>query len=70
MLLVVQYRANAASCRARATNEPKNANHWLGEAQRWERLAEEEVSSHFIECNATSSSDVANSNNVYSNDTR
>jgi hypothetical protein len=59
MLLVVQYRANAASCRARAMNEPTNAVHWLGEAQRWERLAEDEVSSHFIECNCTSSSDLA-----------
>jgi hypothetical protein len=64
MKLVVQYRANAASCRARAIREPKNAVHWLGEAQRWERLAEEEVSSHFIECNATSSSDLATSNYV------
>jgi hypothetical protein len=62
MWLVVQYRANAASCRARAINEPTNAIHWLGEAQRWERLAEEEVSSHFIECNGTSSSDLAGTN--------
>ena len=62
MRLVVQYRANAAACRARASNEPRDAMHWLGEAQRWERLAEEEVSSHFVECNATSSSDLAGTN--------
>jgi len=59
MRLVVQYRANAASCRERAVNERKNAIQWLDEAQRWERLADEEVSSHFIECNTTSSSDLA-----------
>jgi hypothetical protein len=64
MLLVVQYRANAASCRARAINEQKNAVHWLGEAQRWERLAQEEVSFHFMECNATSSSDQASSKSL------
>jgi hypothetical protein len=63
MRLVMQYRANAASCRERAINEPTKAMHWLDEAQRWERLAEEEVSSHFIECNVTSSSDLAISNN-------
>jgi hypothetical protein len=59
MWLVMQYRGNAASCRARAISEPMRAIHWLGEAQRWERLAEAEVCSHFIECNATSSSDLA-----------
>ena len=64
MRLVMQYRTNAAACRARAINEPTNAIHWLGEAQRWERLAEEEVSSHSIECNATSSSDLASSNST------
>jgi hypothetical protein len=64
MWLVVQYRAKAASCRARAVNEPKSAIHWLREAQRLERLAEEEVSSHFKECNVTSSSDLATSNYV------
>jgi hypothetical protein len=63
MMLVVQYRANAASCRVRARNEPQNARYWLGEAKLWERLAEEEVSSHFIECNTTSSSDLAIPNN-------
>jgi hypothetical protein len=62
MLLVVQYRANAASCRARAINEPTNAVHWLSEAQRWERLAEYEVTSHFVECNVTSASDLADTN--------
>lgn len=62
MWLVMQYRANAASCRARAISEPMCATFWLGEAQRWERLAEEEVSSHFIECNAISSSDLAGTN--------
>jgi hypothetical protein len=64
MLLVVQYRANAASCRTRAMNERENSTHWLGEARRWERLAEDEVSSHFIECNVTSSSELAKSKNL------
>jgi hypothetical protein len=64
MRLLAQYRANAGSCRERAANEPTKAIHWLSEAQRWERLAEEEVSSHFIECNVTSSSDLANSKNL------
>jgi hypothetical protein len=62
MWLVMQYRANAAGCRARASIEPANASHWLDKAQRWERLAEEEISSHFMECNTTSSSDLAASN--------
>jgi hypothetical protein len=62
MLLVVQYRANAASCRARAINEPTNAAHWLTQAQRWERLAEDEVSSHFTECNGKSSNNLPDTN--------
>jgi len=48
------FRANAASCRARALNEPQNARYWVGEAQLWEGLAQDEVSSHFMECNGTS----------------
>jgi hypothetical protein len=62
MMQVVQYRANAASCRARALNEPQNARYWVGEAQLWERLAEDEVSSHFMECNTIRSSDPAGVN--------
>jgi hypothetical protein len=62
MMLVMQYRANAASCRARSLTEPQNARYWVGEAQMWERLAEQAVSSHFVECNTTSASELAGTN--------
>ena len=47
-----QYRALASLCRQTAAyNHDKNW-HLLGQAERWEHLAEQELASHFKECNA------------------
>lgn len=54
-----QYRARASLCRQQAAYQPENRWHLLGQAERWEHLAEEELASHFKECNAVNSDDVS-----------
>jgi hypothetical protein len=51
------YRALASLCRQQAAYNPAHSWHLLGQAERWEHLAEQELASHFKECNATSASD-------------
>jgi hypothetical protein len=46
------YRALASLYCQQAAYNPAQSWHLLGQAQRWEHLAEQEVSSHFEECNA------------------
>jgi hypothetical protein len=48
---VVEFRAQATLCRQLAMCEPKNSSLWLAEAERWSRLAQDEISSHYQECN-------------------
>ncbi len=48
---VVEFRAQASLCRQLAVCDPKNSDHWMAEAERWSRLAQEEISSHYEECN-------------------
>ena len=48
---VVEFRAQAKLCRQLAMREPKNRIYWLAEAERWSRLAQDEISSHYQECN-------------------
>ena len=48
---IVEFRAQAMLCRQLAISEPKNSSLWLAEAERWSRLALDEISSHYIECN-------------------
>jgi hypothetical protein len=39
-------------CRQQAAYRPDQSWHLLGQAERWEHLAEQELASHFEECNA------------------
>jgi hypothetical protein len=55
------YRALASLYRQQAAYNPSKSWHLLGQAERWEHLAEQELASHFKECNTTSSSDFAKS---------
>lgn len=47
-----QYRALASLCRQTAAYNPDKSWHLLGQAERWEHLAEAELASYFKECNA------------------
>ena len=50
-----QYRAMASLCRQHAVYRPDQSWQLLGQAERWEHLAEDELNLNFKECNATSS---------------
>jgi hypothetical protein len=68
---VRRYRAMGSLCRQSAEFNPLNSWKLLGDAERWEHLAEAEIASHFKECNTTSSSDLAKSDVTSdANDTR
>jgi hypothetical protein len=49
-----RYRALASLCRQQAAYRPDQSWQLLGQAERWEHLAEDELSLHFKECNDTS----------------
>jgi hypothetical protein len=49
---VRSYRAMGSLCRQRAVFDSANSSEHLGQAERWEQLAEAEIASHFEECNA------------------
>jgi hypothetical protein len=55
----LHYRALASLYRQQAAYNPSKKWHLLGQAERWEHLATQELASHFKECNTTSSSDLA-----------
>jgi hypothetical protein len=46
------YRALASLCRQNAAYNPMQSWRLLGQAERWEHLAEDALASHFKECNA------------------
>jgi hypothetical protein len=46
------YRAMGSLCRQLAVFDPLHSWKYLIEAQKWERLAEAEIASHFKECNS------------------
>jgi hypothetical protein len=48
---VVEFRARATLCRQLAMCEQKNRSYWLAEAEKCSRLAQDEISSHYHECN-------------------
>jgi hypothetical protein len=50
-----RYRAMGQLCRQLAVFHPDKRWRWLGEAQRWEDLAEREVAAHYQECNCGAS---------------
>jgi hypothetical protein len=61
---VVEFRAQAKLCRQFAMWEPKNSSLWLAEAERWSRLAQDEIASHYEECNVIHLRDAASRPNV------
>jgi hypothetical protein len=63
-----RYRALASLCRQQAAYNPAQSWHLLGQAERWEHLAEEELASHFKDCNSSDASKSGATAN--SNDTR
>ncbi len=57
-LKIAQYRAHASLYRQMAVFDPERSWQVLGQAERWEHLAETEILKHFVECNVTSSNDL------------
>jgi hypothetical protein len=55
---VRRYRALGSLCRQQAAYNPDQSWHLLGQAERWEHMAEEELAAHFKACGATT--DAAN----------
>jgi hypothetical protein len=49
--MVRRYRSMGRLCRQQAVFHPEAS--WLGEAQRWEDLADSEVNAFYQECNAS-----------------
>ena len=47
-----RYRALASLCRQQAAYNPSNSWHLLGQAERWEHLAEIEIAEQFQDANA------------------
>jgi hypothetical protein len=56
-----RYRALASLYRQQAGYSPFNSWHLLGQAERWEHLAEAAISDHFKDCNTTGFGDVSKS---------
>jgi hypothetical protein len=54
MRFIKEYRLRAAMCRAQAQKDVRNSRAWLAEAASWTSKAEEEIVSHFKECNVIS----------------
>jgi hypothetical protein len=50
---VRSYRAMALLCRQQAVFHPEQSWKYLGDAERWEHLAQAEISALFEECNTT-----------------
>ncbi len=48
---IVHAQHMAARFRKLAVTDRANAVRWLEEAKKWQRLSEEEIASHFQECN-------------------
>jgi hypothetical protein len=56
---ILTCRARGLLCRQQAVLHPEDIWKWLAEAERWEHLADAEITSRVKECNTTSSSDLA-----------
>jgi hypothetical protein len=50
---LVRYRAMESLCRQSAVFRPLESWRLLAEAEMWHHKAQEEIASHFIECNGT-----------------
>ena len=64
MISHFEMSSRAALCRRLAKRERNNGALWLAEAERWSRLAQDEVASHYEECNLIQTSDAASRSNV------
>jgi hypothetical protein len=53
MEMVRRYRAMGRLSRQQVVFHPEASERWLGEAQRWEDLADSEVNAFYQECNAS-----------------
>jgi hypothetical protein len=49
---VAEYRAQEMLCRVRASFDREHHDRWLEEAEEWRHRAQEEITSHFRECNS------------------
>ena len=65
---IVEFRAQATLCRQLAMCEPKNSSHWLAEAEKWSRLAQDEISAHYEECNVNLQGDAVSAKAFHPND--
>jgi hypothetical protein len=61
-----RYRALASLCRQQAAYNPSNSWQLLGQAERWEHLAEAEIADCFKDCNTTTSRNPAPARATYS----
>ncbi len=59
MKKILSYRAMGLLCRQQAVFHPENSWKWLGDAERWEHLADAEIASPFKDCDTSGSSDMA-----------
>lgn len=55
---IKRYRAIASTCRQQAALHPEASWQWLADAERYEHLADAEITAHFMECNGSRSSSV------------
>jgi hypothetical protein len=56
---VQSYRAMGLICRQRAVFDPEHRWKHLGDAEKWEHLAHDEIAAHFRECNTIGSAELA-----------
>jgi hypothetical protein len=49
---VAEYRAQEMLCRVRASFDQQHQERWLEEAEAWRCRAQQEIASHFRECNS------------------
>jgi hypothetical protein len=61
---VQRYRAMGSLCRQQAAYNPAQNWQLLAKAEHWEHLAAVEMSSHFGECNANRSGELAKANAI------
>jgi hypothetical protein len=54
---LVRYRAMESLCRQSAVFHPLESWRLLAEAEMWHHKAQDEIASHFIECNGTPPTD-------------
>jgi hypothetical protein len=64
MMSHFELSSRAALCRQLAKREPNSRALWLAEAERWSRLAQNDIASHYEDCNLIQTSDAASRSKV------